>query len=551
MMHRKAISNLRMSIIIVLCLTATISATPVDSPVADAAQRGDIERVRSLLKQAADVNAAQADGMTAVHWAALNGNVEMTEMLLYAGASIKATTRVGAYTALLVAAKFGQASTVPVLLKAGADANAATTAGITAVMLAAMAGSAETTRLLLDHGADGNAVSQAYGQTALMLAADLDRVDVIKVLTAHGAKVSIATKVRKPKPRDRGGTNQNQQAANQANNQANNDERAPADNIALGGLTALHYAAREGHAQAVRALLDAGAKVNQVTADGTSPLLMAATNGQFDLAMLLLERGANPNLADTPGATPLYAALNIQWAFHVSYPKPSPKQQKVSHVALVKELLDHGADPNIKIKEELWWTGFGSNGGVGSGINEVGATPFWRAAQSSDVDVMRLLVARGADPIIPNAHGITPLSVAAGMGWQGNVNVNSPVGWMPAIRYLVEELGTDVNLRNKPQGKAAEPKDQTCLRDGESIPPDNYGWCNSGTTALHAAAERGDNEMILYLLSKGADVTIVSDRGQTVADMANGPKQRMQPFVKTLELLVNLGARHSNKCVSC
>src|SRR5262245_4622555 len=142
MLH-KAIVSVWMSIVIVLCLTAPFSATPVDSPVADAAQRGDIERVRSLLKQAADVNAAQADGMTALHWAALNGNVEMAQLLLYAGASVKATTRVGGYTPLLAAARVGQASAVEPLLKAGSDANAASSAGVTAIMLAAKAGSVE------------------------------------------------------------------------------------------------------------------------------------------------------------------------------------------------------------------------------------------------------------------------------------------------------------------------------------------------------------------------------------------------------------------------
>jgi ankyrin repeat protein len=536
MLHKTLILTVCTILVSALLPAVPFSAVSSNSPVADAAQRSDIEAVRTLLKQGAEVTASQGDGMAALHWAALNGNVDMAQILLYAGANLNATTRIGGYTPLLLAAKNGNPSLVEMLLNAGADVRSVTTSGITPVMLAAASGNAAAVQVLLDHGSDANVSEKTYGQTALMLAAALNRVDVIKVLIQRGAVTSVATKVRelqgieKPKQtpaqaqaiRDRQG-----QIQGPAQNTLKDglrtllEDKGPKADYPMGGMTAMHYAAREGKIDALGSLLDGGADINfKSPADNSTPLLISATNGQFDTALFLLGRGADPNIANIAGTTPLYAVLNIQWASKAEYPKPmSAIRQKIGYLELTKAMLDHGADPNLRVKQSLWWSNYSV---VNMGLVEAGATPFWRASQASDIDAMRLLVAAGADPRIPNSQGVTPLNAAAGDVWNGNYNVNSPAGWMPAVRYLADELGADVNA------------------------PDDMG-----STPLHSAAWRGDNEMILYLVSKGADVTAVNKRDQTVADMANGPVQRLEPFPETIALLMHLGSKNNHRCVSC
>ena len=312
-------------------------------------------------------------------------------------------------------------------------------------------------------------------------------------------------------------------------------------------------AARQGYIEAAGALLTAGADVNQVSAgDKTSPLMIATINGHFDLAGLLLDRGADPTLASENGATPLYAAVNCEWAPKALYPQPRAYvNQKVTYLDLMKALLDKGADPNVRLKKKVWYSGYSFDL---SGVDEIGATPFWRAAYASDVEGMKLLVSYGADPNISTMKGagrprtadverdvrdvsplppvpvggpgVTPLQAAAGVGYGEGFAANShrfaPNGMLAAVKYLVEELHADVNARD-----------------------------HEGNTALHHAAARGDVEMIQYLVSKGADVKAVNREGKTTADMANGPVQRIQPWPEALALLERLGAKNNHKCVSC
>lgn len=565
-MSRSTLMISRVSITAVACVTLSLllHAAPDAESVARAAMQRDTAAVRALLKSGGDVNAAQGDGMTALHWAAMQGDPTLAELLLHAGANLRAATRLGAYTPLHLASQAGSAPVVQMLLGARADVAARTSTGATALMLAARAGEVDVVRQLLDRGADPNAVESAKQQTALMIAAAFDRAPVVQALLAHGADAARPSTVVDLAALTAPGE------AGQGGGGTGRPDAAPAERKtevpgvtrpfryteligAHGGYTALHFASRQGSLESARALLEGGGDVNIASpGDRTTPLLMAVVNGHFDLAKELLERGADPNLASAAGVTPLYAAVNVQWAPKAAYPQPRAYlQQQTSYLDLMAALLARDADPNARINRKVWYSSYNFDQ---SNVDEIGATPFWRAAYASDVDAMKLLVAHGADPALATIKpmerrrpdegprevkdtsglpplpvggpSVTPLQAAAGVGYgqgfAGNSHRFAPGGMMAAVRYLVEDLGLDVNAVD-----------------------------HEGNTALHHAAARGDNEMIEYLVSKGADVTRVNRSGQTTADMANGPVQRIQPFPATIELLVKLGAKNNNKCVSC
>ena len=315
-----------------------------------------------------------------------------------------------------------------------------------------------------------------------------------------------------------------------------------------GGLTALLLAARDGHADTAAALIAGGADVNQVSAaDGTSPLLIAAINGHFDLALRLLKSGADPRLASGAGATPLYGVLNMQWAPKARHPQPTDHlQQAASYLDVMRALIEAGADVNARLEKSLWYTTYNRDL---LGVDRTGATAFWRAAYALDVEAMKLLLEYGADSRLPTvttpvrrlpAHpdpsglrpvplggpAVSPLLAAAGVGhgqgYAGNSHRHVPGGWLPAVRFLVEEVGLDVHFRD-----------------------------HNGYNAVHHAAARGDNALIRYLVDRGVDVTQVSRRGQTTVDMANGPVQRIQPYPDTIALLESLGAKNNHRCLSC
>jgi len=598
----------------VLCAVLVLSAAAGSDNLPDAARAGDAEQVRELLRGGADVNAAQGDGMTALHWSAEIGNAEIAEILIYGGANVEAVTRLGDYTPLHLASRKGHAEVVAVLLGGRADPNAATTSGgSTPLHFAASAGSVEGIDALLAAGAAPNVRESSRGQTPLMFAAAAGRTQAVRALLAGGADASLTSLVVdlpdryaedraagqrrdqvldqfraeagpeaeawRPTPsqvqaavraarttpeagRDHtGGRDRALDAMRQEVRQVEEEapQQAPATQVepqsfvqvvgTLGGMTALLHAVRDGHHETAVALLEAGADIDQASAgDGTTPLTSAVINGHFDVALDLLQRGADPNRVNAAGIGPLFAALNTHWAPKARYPQPQAyRQQNVTYLEVAETLLAAGADPNQRLKKHVWFMEYTFSQ---LDINMTGATPFWRAAFALDVDAMKLLVAYGADPNIPTINlpsrrrgpagddpsGLEPVQVggpgvypmhavsghAYGTGYAGNSHTHVPDAWIPAIRYLVEVHGGDVNVR-----------------DAE------------GYTPLHNAASRGDTEMIRYLVERGADVMVVSRRGQTTADMANGPQQRIQPFPEAIALLVGLGAKNNFNCLSC
>lgn len=590
---------------VALGLAALLSAAalPAAGQLIDAARNGDLAAVQTLLAGGADANRAQGDGMTALHWAAERGHAAVADLLLSAGATVDAKTRIGSYTPLHLASRGGHGSIATALLDAGADPHATTTgSGVTPVHLAAGAmDGAEVVTELLRRGADVDAPEASSGQTPLMFAGAYNRTEAVVALLEYDADPAVRTEtidVLRSMAVDREagirlydviGEFQDAAAEGpdwepspvqvQAAIMAQRDflmsgyDPGPVDGESLarvnaeypggplvthppyrevlvgktGGMSALLHASREGHRESALALLDGGADIDQVSADHTSPLLMATLNGQFDLAMVLVDRGANPNVAATfDGAAPLFATLQTQWAPQSNFPQPRAQDdQKTEHLELMRELLEAGADPDMRLNTHLWYWEYGL---TKIGLDLTGATPFWRAALAQDIPAMRLLVSYGADVNIPTrwpavgmrerrqqdgrqqedsglrsipegVENAYPIHVATGGGYLGLGAFsmrNAPDQFLPAVRYLIEELGADVNMRDS--------------------------WLY---TPLHYAAARGDNEMIEYLVSQGGDVTAITRLGQSTADMARGGRSGFftrVAFPETEELLVSLGS---------
>jgi ankyrin repeat protein len=483
-----------------------------DLRLATAAMQGDRETMRSLLKQHLDVNIAQGDGMTALHWAAYRNDLEMAKMLIAAGASQKAVTRIEGLTPLAIACTNGNAGMIETLLAAGASVNVSDSIW-TPLMLASSSGSAEAVKALLDHGADVNAKEVSHNQTAVMFAAARNRDAVIRALAARGADLNATTNIA-TLARVRVDANGNPLPKNDAAAIGNN--AAPNASV-IGGMTALHFAARDGQKDAVRALVEAGADVNKVSpGDKSTPLVIAITNGHYDVAKYLADHGADPNLATIDGLAALYATIDCQWKPVSWEPTPRTEQESTSYLDLMKTLLEHGADPNQKLTKALWFRPVDHNG---MWVRYSGTTAFWRAAQGTDVDAMKLLVAHGADPKISSDQKDSPLAMAAGVGWAGNFSQNAPESFLKAAKYLVEEIGAEINTAD--------------IR---------------GYTPLMGAAFRGDNEVVQYLVDHGAKMDARTEKGWSASDMANGPccfaigGSLPPPHPETVAFLLKLGA---------
>lgn len=392
---------------IVLALTLAGPVAAADAPLADAAEARDLARVRALAEAPGNVNRPQADGMTALHWAVYHDDDETARLLLKAGADARAANRYGVRP-LSLACTNGNAAIVTLLLDAGADPNAALSGDETPLMTAARTGRLGPVKVLLARGALVNA-KERHGQTAVMWAAAEGHAEVVAALIEAGAEF-----------------------------------RAPL----ASGFTPLFFAVREGRTDAVRVLLKAGADVNEAMQPkkpngkgprkGTSPLILAVENGHFALALVLLDAGADPN-DQRSGFTALH---NITW---VRKPNrgdgddgdPAPiGSGSLSSLALVKELVKHGADVNAPL----------TRGASGKAIlSRKGATPFLLAAMTADVPLMRALLALGADPKRPNAEHSTPLMAAAGLGTRApGEEAGTEPEVLEAVALLLE-LGDDVN----------------------------------------------------------------------------------------------------------
>ena len=594
MLRKNIIWAVSLSLAGALSVTLVLIGSPADTRVADAAMMRDAEAVRGLIRQAVDVNSAQGDGMTALHWAAFNGDVELAQPLLYAGANVEATTRLGAYTPLYLASKHGHSSIVEMLLQAGSNPEKTDVAGMTPLMMAASSGNADLVTMLVEAGVELDAIETERGQTALGFAAAFNRPEAIRVLAEAGADLNKASKqIEPPPPRRRPGQNGQQvgqtggrggrggrggQATEVAGNETPDEPtQKPEDETAVetedeaedeteedeeksdeakkddeepelstekgrnpkGKLTPLMYASRDGNFEAVETLVELEADLDAVNADNSTALLLATINGHFDIARHLVESGADVTTASVDGATPLYGVIRMQWTLRTNRPQPTTFYEKTPYLELMQFMLDRGADPNARLRKNLWYIGYNF---PLERNNSSGTTAFWKAAAVGDLAGMRLLIEHGADPDIASIEGITPLLIATGAGFHGNDALTTPLGRMPALRYLVEELGADVNEvdTGPPPNPDADQNNQFRRRG-------NRG----GRSALHNAAGRGDTEMILYLVSKGANLEAVTKSGQTIADMANGSRQRVQPYADTLALLDLMGARNNHKCVSC
>lgn len=522
-----------------------------NSPVADAAMKGDAAQVRTLLAQKADVNAAQADGSTAMQWAAYRNDIAIADVLIAAGADVKLANRNGV-TPLRLAATNGSAGMIGRLLKAGASPNETSPNGETALMYASRNGNPAAIKVLLDAKADVNAKEKLRGTTPLMWASDQAHPDAVKMLIAGGANVaatsnfatkggraylapSVANRANsaqgagglgqgKNGGQNKGGQGKGGQGKGGQNKGKAQAKAAPAvgevpddDIVALadaqaaefsfgrtsdqdgGSLTALVFAARQNCLECARALLDSGADVNQTTHYGWTPLLTATQNRNYKLAAFLMERGGNPNLKNNGGWSPLYLATDNRNIEVGDYPTP---KADMDHMEFIKLLVAKGADVNVRV--------CGTNSTPEScrgdstetrtnftmqWLNEDGATPFLRAAQSSDVELMKFLLERGANPKVNTSNNVSPLAVASGIAWVEGVTYEwSRENNAEAVKMLLD-LGLDPNIQD-----------------------------NDGRAALHGAGHKGRNEVVQMLVDRGAKLDL-HDHGSR--DTVNGDMRGM------------------------
>ncbi len=480
----------RLVLSVALLLAAgTARAAGGGSRLIEAVKAGDVEAARVTLSRAT-VNAREADGTTALHWAARADNLPMVRLLLNAGAAADVANRYGV-TPLSLAAANGDAAMIEALVSAGADANGASREGQTALMTAARAGSGAAVTVLLEHGADPNAREHWLGETALMWAAAGDHPAAVQALVDYGADLDARSALS---------TIPTLQAAGIG---------LITMEFPKGGWSALMYAAREGAIHAVRTLADAGADLNAAGPDGVTPLLLAIINANYDAASVLLDEGANPNQADRSGMTPLYAAVDMRTPVWMQGRPTVPPSGSLGVVDIINALLAHGADVNATLTAPLEQRNH-TAGDPGLGA---GATPLMRAAKSGDVDVMRLLIAKGANPRALLTNHTNALMLAAGLTWRDGGGAfptrdrGTEAGAIDAITLLMAD-GLDVNAVN-----------------------------DAGDTAVHGAVQRGANDVIRFLAAHGAALDRKNRQGRAPLDVASSRREHAATAALLRQLL--------------
>jgi uncharacterized protein len=504
---------------------APSAADVASSPLAEAAARGDSAAVGALLDAGGvDANAADRDGTPPLHWIVHRGERALAKRLLAAGMDVDAANRYGV-TPLHLAIEQGDAPLALLLLDAGADAARATQAGETPLMLAAHTGDADIARALLAHGAAVDARDRSFGQTALMIAARDGHAALAKVLLDAGADPNAQTPAEEPPrfipPSESPPGLSKGVGIIRAGWPEGRGKRFPA----AGSKTPLLYAARDGHLDVARLLVERGASVELADGNGVTPLLSAILNASIfrvsrtgesehlSIASSLLDAGANVDAQDWYGETPLWAAVDLR-NLELG-PAEKSTELRDQALALIERLLDAGANPNARTREfpherRYILTIVGSV----AWVDLTGQTPFLRAAAAGDVTVMRLLLAHGADPNIATNAGTTPLMVAAGVNWAvAETYVEGPAALLDAVK-LARELGNDVNAVN-----------------------------SMGIAAIHGAANRGADEVIEYLAANGARLDLADAQGRTPLDWAAGVFLATHPPVRkpsTIALLERL-----------
>src|SRR5216684_524171 len=407
--------------VVVLLAVVGLGAASRDVSLVNAAKQGNTQAVRALLQKSADVNAAAPDGNTALLWAVQNDDRDMVDLLLRAGADAKAANRYGG-SPLSLAAVNGNAAVIDLLLEAGADPNTALPGGETALMTAARTGSGQAIRALIDHGADVNARDSSRGQTALMWAAARDNAQAIRMLVTAGADVNART-------------NNSAKSGGRMSESGNTFSSPPPT-----GFTPILFAVRAGSLDAVRALLEAGAHINDTLSDGESTLVVAAANAHWELADFLLEHGADPNLA-AAGWNALHQAVRERRP-NIGFGTPGPiPTGTLDSINVVKKMIAKGVNVNARMHKN------GMKDGQRNRLNRLGATAFFLAAKNTDTEVMRVLAAAGVDARIPSADRTTPLMVAAGLAiWNPGEDGGSLMGQEDEVLEAVTmcvELGND------------------------------------------------------------------------------------------------------------
>ena len=455
--------------------TVMLAAGAVAPPLVEAVKTGDIAAARALVAKGADVNAAEADGTTALHWAVQRNDVDLVSRLLRAGAQVNVKNSFGS-TPMFEAAVTGNAVLLDRLLAAGGDVESPNADGQTALMVAARTGQAEAVRVLLRKGARVNATELWHGQSALMWAVAQGHVDVVRELIARGADVNLRSTV------------------NNWQRQVTGEPRAvyrPA-----GGLTPLLFAARQGCMECVDALVSAGAGIDVADPEGITPLNLAVLNMHFDTAATLIRRGANPNKWDLWGRAPLYSAVDVNTLPRGGRPD-LPALDTTTGQQVIAMLLEAGANPNQQLKLSPPFRNVGNDRGL-DGMLTTGSTPLLRAAKALDTAAVKLLVAKGADVTLTNSRGVTPTMAASGVA------------------------SVDADTRGIYTTADVQQRALATLRVLLAAGGDVNGKDNRGLTALHEAARWGWNDVVTFLVSQGADLNARDNRGNTPVDSAMG-----------------------------